>query len=415
MKKTLMVACISILLLSMLAGIGGAASADETLAELRESPFTGYQPDIELSAQSAMVVDLVTGDILFEKNADAKMGPASLVKIATLALLFQALEEGETDLEETVTVSERAWSANVVGSRMFIEVGEEIPLDLLIQGIAVASGNDACIAVAEHLGGSEAQFVSQMNELANRLAMEDTRFATPHGLPAEDQHTTARDIAKLARYFSLRYPEAEGYTSQQEFVYGVETPHRHWNGLLFKDDRVVGLKTGYTEESGFHLAATAREGEKHYLALVMGVGTDNSVDYAEGTAIREDEAGALLDWAFENFRLYDVPTPKEIPDSVRIFGGEVLEVDLEMESNRPPLSLPKGAERELVYRVSVDEPLRAPLGGDEEVGSVRVFWQPPEEDDEVLLARWSIHPTTDVAIGGLWRRFVDWLILLFNH
>ncbi|MFW5897195.1 MAG: serine hydrolase [Bacillota bacterium] len=410
-----MVVSIAVLLVSILAGYGGMASADTDFAKLSESPFTGNEPGIDLTADSAIVVDLVTGDILFEKNADAKMGPASLVKIATLTLVFEALAEGEVDLEETVTVSERAWSANVVGSRMFIEAGEEIPLDLLVQGIAVASGNDACIAVAEHLGGSEAGFVAKMNELADLLGMENTNFATPHGLPAEGQHTTARDIAKLARHFSLSYPEAEAYTSQEEFVYGVQTPHRHWNGLLFKDDRVVGLKTGYTAESGFHLAATARDGERHYLALVMGIGADNSLDYGEGTSTREDEAGALLDWAFDNFRLHEVPTPREIPDSVRVFGGNPMEVGLKMESRRQPMTLPKGVERELAYRVSVDEPLRAPISQDDPVGSVEVFWKPSDEDSETLLARWNLHPTTDVEIGGLWRRFVDWLILLFNQ
>ncbi len=381
---------------------------------LRSRAFPGYEPPGELVASSAMVVDLITGDVLFEQNADARMGPASLVKVATLSMVFEALEEGRIALDDEIEVSERAWSANVPGSKMFIEVGERIPLHDLMQGIAVASGNDACIAVAEHLGGTEEGFVASMNRLARDLDMEDTLFANSHGLPAEGQYTTARDVAKLARYFSLRFPEGENYTSQEEFVYGVATPHRHWNGLLFRDDRVVGLKTGYTGDSGFHLAATARDGDRYYLAVVMGIGAENSMEYPEGTATREDEALRLLNWAFENFELYDVPAPDELDDTVRIYGGSILDLGLHMDPNRGALTLPTGTGESLVYRVDIEEPLRAPLSTDDPVGSVEVFWPTGDGEEELHLATWSVFPGEDVAPGGLWRRFIDWLILLFS-
>ncbi len=392
----------------------GAVLAHDSSSALRGPRFADYDPGLELEATSAMVVDLVTGDILFEKNADERMGPASLVKVGTLSLVFDALRQGEVSLQDAVPVSERAWAANVPGSRMFIEAGDEIPLDLLIQGIAVASGNDASIAVAEYLGGSEEGFVSSLNSLANELGMENTTFRNSHGLPAEGQFTTARDMVRLARYFSLEFPEAEAYTSQKEFVYGVETPHRHWNGLLFTDDRVVGLKTGFTGDSGFHLAATARDGDRHYLAIVMGVGAENSMEYPEGTATREGEAGSLLNWAFNNFELHNLRAPSDLPDDVRVYGGRETSVAIVMERDIPPMTLPKGTAGNIRYEYTVDEPLRAPLATGDRVGEIVVSWDPGDGEASVALGNWGLYPEEDVELGGLWRRFIDWLVLLFS-
>ncbi len=390
------------------------AGADTADYDLRDRVFPGVAPPMQLQANSAMVVDLVTGDILFEENADERMGPASLVKIATLALAFEALSEGTVSLEDQVPISERAWAANVPGSKMFIEVGDEIPLDLLVQGVAVASGNDASIAVAEYIGGNEDAFVNAMNRLGDRLGMDNTQFRNSHGLPAEGQYTTARDMAKLARYFSLRFPEAERYTSQKEFVYGVETPHEHWNGLLFTDERVVGLKTGYTSESGFHLAATARDGDRHYLAIVMGIGKENTMDYPEGTATRENEAGGLLDWAFDTFVLATLDLSDTLPGEVRVFGGNPQYVPLKA-SKVQNLTLPKGAEEEIAYAVDIDSPLRAPLSMDDPVGTVEAHLEiGGDPDARYHLGEWHVYPERAVPYGGLWRRFIDWLILLFS-
>ena len=229
-------------------------------------PAAGVSPGV-VAARSAMLVEVSTGTVLFEQNPDQLIAPASLTKIMTLYLVFQALKQGRIHLGDQVFISREAWRTG--GSRMFVQVGTRVPLQELIQGIAIVSGNDACVAAAEYLSGSVATFVDSMNAEAKKLGMTNTRFFSPDGLPVEGQLTTVKDMADLDRAFIQKFPEALKYTSTKEFKFNnIDQFNR--NKLLFEYPDIDGLKTGYVEAGGYHLSATAYRNGMRLLAVVMG-------------------------------------------------------------------------------------------------------------------------------------------------
>ena len=244
---------------------------------------------LHCDAQSAVLMDGLTGQVLYDQNPHLKIPPASFVKVLTLYLVFDAIRAGQIKMDDMVTVSEKAWRTQ--GSKMFIKVGERVRVEDLIKGVAIASGNDACIALAEHLSGSENVFVSKINEKAKLLGMKDSQFKNTHGMPADDQYTTTMDMAILARRYIEDHPEALAFHSTTEFEYnGIRQGNR--NTLLQKNIGVDGLKTGHIEESGYHLAATAKRDGQRMIAIVMG---------CDKVRKRASEAQALLEYGFRNF------------------------------------------------------------------------------------------------------------------
>ncbi len=223
-----------------------------------------------VNARSAILIDMENGSILFEQNADSPIPPASITKILSLYLIFEAVKEGQVHLSDKVEVSGRA--ASTGGSRMGLRSGTRVTLEELIKGMAVVSGNDACVAAAEHLSGSVDRFVKRMNAKAQELGMTNSRFMTPNGLPAPGQVTTARDIAKLSTAYLRRFPESLTIHSMQGYTYGRST-HHNANRLLGKCPGVDGLKTGFVCASGYNISATARRNGTRILAVVMGART----------------------------------------------------------------------------------------------------------------------------------------------
>ncbi len=223
-----------------------------------------------VNAQSAIVIDMESGNVLFEQNADLPIAPASITKILSLYLVFEAIKEGQVHLSDKVEVSRRA--ASTGGSRMGLKAGTRVPLEELIKGMAVVSGNDACVAAAEHISGSVDRFVAKMNAKARELGMVKTRFFTPNGLPAAGQVTTARDIAKLSTIYLHRFPESLSIHSLQAYSYG-RSSHHNANRLLGRCPGVDGLKTGFVCSSGYNISATAKRGGTRILAVVMGART----------------------------------------------------------------------------------------------------------------------------------------------
>jgi len=214
---------------------------------------------IELNAKSYIVGDTETGTIALEKDSNDRMGPASLTKLMTLYLIFEALESGTLTLDTEIPVSEKAWRMG--GSKMFIEVGKKIPVDDMIKGIAVVSGNDACVAMSEFLGGSEEGFAVMMNEKAKDLGMMNTNFVNASGWPSDLQYTTAKDMFTLAKRIQKDFPQFYHYFSIPNFEFsGIKQSNR--NGLLNRGIGVDGLKTGHIEEAGFHLISSARQGDE---------------------------------------------------------------------------------------------------------------------------------------------------------
>jgi D-alanyl-D-alanine carboxypeptidase (penicillin-binding protein 5/6) len=249
----------------------------------------GASGGLQCDAQSAILIDGLTGQVLYEKNPNVRISPASFVKVMTLYLIYDAIRAGQLKMDDMVTVSEKAWRTQ--GSKMFVKVGERVKVEDLIKGVAIASGNDACIALAEHLSGSEETFVSKMNERATLLGLKDSQFKNSHGMPAEGQYTTAMNMAILSKRYIEDHPEALVLHSTVEFEYnGIRQGNR--NTLLQKNIGVDGLKTGHVEESGYHLAATAKRDGQRMIAVVMG---------CDKMRKRAPEAEKLLEYGFKNF------------------------------------------------------------------------------------------------------------------
>jgi len=275
---------------------------------------------LQCDAQSAVLMDCLTGQVLYEQKPDLRIAPASFVKIMTLYVVLDAIRAGQMKLDDMVTVSEKAWKRTYKtdSSSMFLKVGERVKVDDLLKGVAIASGNDACIALAEHLAGSEEAFVSKMNEKAKLLGLKDSQFRNPDGMPAEGQYTTAMDMATLAKRYIEDHPEALFYHSTVEFEYnGIHQENR--NTLLQKNIGVDGLKTGHVEEAGYHLAATAKRDGQRMIAVVMG---------CDKMRKRGPEAQKLLEYGFKNFSTVEAVKKGATFGPVKVRRGKLNQVVL---------------------------------------------------------------------------------------
>lgn len=315
---------------------------------LPEKPSPNQSGHLHFDARSALLMDALTGEILFEQNSHEKIPPASFVKVLTLYLVLDAIKEGRLKMDELVTVSEKAWRTQ--GSKMFIKVGERVKVEDLIKGVAIASGNDACIALAEHLSGSEEVFVSKMNEKARMIGMKDSYFQNSHGLPAEGQVTTAMDMAILAKRYIEDHPEALTFHSTTEFEYnGIRQGNR--NTLLYKNIGVDGLKTGHIEESGYHLLATAKRDGQRMIAVVMG---------CDRVSKRANEAQRLLEYGFKNFSTL-VAIKKDQPfGPVRVKRGKMKQLIL-LPEEEGRVTVTKGKENSVSVTPELPSHVVAPI------------------------------------------------------
>ena len=294
---------------------------------------TGQVPSgsLQYDAKSAILMDGLTGQVLYEQNSDLRISPASFVKVTTLYLVYDAIRAGQLKTDDMVTVSEKAWK--IKGSKMFIKVGERVKAEDLIKGVAIASGNDACIALAEHLSGSEEAFVSKMNEKAKLLGLKGTQFMNSHGMPAEGQYTTAMDMAILSKRYIEDHPEALVFHSTVEFEYnGIRQGNR--NTLLQKNIGVDGLKTGHVEESGYHLAATAKRDGQRMIAVVMG---------CDKMRKRGPEAQKMLEYGFKNFSTIEAVKKGATFGPVKVKRGKLNQVVLTAAEDAR-VTVPRGKE-----------------------------------------------------------------------
>ena len=266
--------------------------------------------EVSINTRSAVLIDGLTGDVLLAHHPHLRLAPASFVKLLTLYVIFDALKHGKLRLQDEVHVSKKAWKTP--GSKMFIEVNHKVPVEELLKGIAVVSGNDATVAMAEHLYGDTATFVQVMNKYAHHLGMTHSSFTNPHGLPDAKQFTTASDMALLARQYVNHFPHALRYHSMQEYTYAGIT-QRNRNGLLQRHDTVDGLKTGWVVKSGYNLAATANRDNHRLIAVVMGARTP---------VIRERETLKLLNYGYQNFVLLPFVEQGEVLTQLAVWKGE---------------------------------------------------------------------------------------------
>jgi D-alanyl-D-alanine carboxypeptidase (penicillin-binding protein 5/6) len=255
----------------------------------------------DVAVRAAVLINAESGQVLYAQDPNEHIPPASLTKVLTLLLTFDAIQRGRAHLDDIVPISKKACRTR--GSKMFLKAGDRVRLEDLIKGIAVDSGNDASVAVAEYLAGSQRAFVAKMNEKLRALGIRHTRVETVHGLPARHQYTTAADMAALARAYIQAHPEALRYHQLTYYTYRNISQENH-NKLLFEDPSVDGLKTGYTRKSGYNLLATAKRGNERLIAVVLK---------AKSSTIREEEALRLLNFGFEQSGLVPGTQQPDVP------------------------------------------------------------------------------------------------------
>ena len=308
-----------------------------------------------VAVKSAVLIDGNSGEFLYGQNPDERIPPASFVKLMTLFLIFDGVDQGQVLLQDKVWISEKAWRTG--GSKMFVRQGDRIPLEKLIKGIAIVSGNDACVAVAEFLQGNEQAFVARMNEKVRELQLQNTQFQTVNGWPATDQYTSARDMALMARAYLQAHPQAVQYHKIKEFTH-ENIRQKNRNGLLWRDPTVDGLKTGHTENAGYHLVATAERGGQRFIAVVME---------AKSEAIREREALRLLNYGFRNFASVSLFKQGDVLLKLPVWKGTVGEVEL-AASEAGIVTLPIDLQADVSWQAKAPERLFAPIKSGQNIG-----------------------------------------------
>ncbi len=338
--------------------------------------------------KSAILGDVDSGTILFDQTTDELLAPASLTKIMTLYLVYEALVSGDLQLDTELPVSEKAWRTG--GSKTFVRVGKKVRVEDLIRGIAVQSGNDACVVVAEHLAGSEAGFAEMMNQKARELGMTQTHFTNATGMPHEDHKTSARDLFYLTRALLLDFPQYSHYSREKQYTFnGIRQYNR--NRLLWRDPSITGLKTGHTKDAGYCLIATNEKDGQRLATVVMG---------AKNSKTREEEALRLLRYGnrmYETVRLFEADT---VVRTLRIWKGDRDMVDVSVQ--QPVMvTVPRKERGSLEVGLLYDEPLVAPLSAKQQVGTVVVKLG----EKEILIRPVVAH--TEVKPGGIFNNLVD--------
>lgn len=373
-----------VLLALVLAGIGSFSQAEPI--PIPAAP--------EFEASSYVLMDHASGSVLAQHNPRKHVEPASLTKIMTAYLVYKALAQGDVHLDDAVFISEKAWRS--VGSRMFVEVGDKVPLVDLLRGMVIQSGNDASIALAEHLAGTEESFVEMMNAQAKQLALEDSRFVNSTGLPAEDHYTTAYDVALLSRAMIHEFPEEYRRYAQKEFTFNNIRQHNR-NRLLWKDETVDGIKTGYTTTARYCLAASAERKGMRLISVVMGAASPRS---------RMINSQALLSYGFRYYELHKLYHAHEALIERRIWHGESKFLQLGLDHDLF-VTIPRGRSHSLKAVVHVEPDIMAPVSEGDELGTIKITFGDEEVAEEPLVALKS-NPR-----GGLWRRLFDFFIRLY--
>lgn len=328
------------------------------LALLLATPVTAHAVDLDVNAKAFVVGHTGSDRILMSKGADEQIEPASLTKLMTLYLVFEALKNGDLRLDDEVLVSEKAWRKG--GSKMFIEVGKTVKVDDLIKGVAVSSGNDACIALAEHLAGSEEGFAALMTVKAKNLGMTGSNFKNSSGWPDDDHVTTPRDMYTLTKRIQDDFPEYYHYFSIQSFTYSNITQSNR-NGLLRRDSSVDGLKTGHTESAGYHLISSSVKGDDRVISVMMGTDSERS---------RENESLKVMGWAFSQFDHYTALRAGDIvTEDAPVWMGNQENVPL-MAGQDVALFLARAEKGDVSAEVVYNSPLMAPIAKGQQVGEI---------------------------------------------
>ena len=350
----------------------------------------------QLSSTSYLLIDANSGRVLADKDSEQRLPPASITKLMTSYILSAEIERGSISLDDEVLISVKAWKMG--GSKMFIREGTRVTVRDLMRGMIIQSGNDATVALAEYVAGSEAAFVDIMNQQAALLGMVNTQFRNATGWPHPDHYSSARDIGLLAQALINDFPKSYELYSERYFSYnGINQPNR--NKLLFSDKTVDGMKTGHTEEAGYCLVASSEKEGMRLISVVMGTDSD---------AARAKESQKLLAYGFRYYHTHKLYEAREVITESPIWKGQADIINLGVLED-VYLTVPRGSENDLVAKASIDEVIEAPIVQDQNLGLMRVTL-----DDEELLSV-PLHALAPVESAGFMSRMTDSVKLFFNQ
>lgn len=353
----------------------------------------------QIAAKGYVLMDYHSGKILAGTNEYNKIPPASLTKMMTSYVIGQEVNRGNISMDDTVVISKNAWAKNFPGSsKMFIEVGSEVKVSDLNRGIIIQSGNDACVAMAEHVAGSEDSFVDLMNAWARTLGMDSTHFANVHGLDNPDLYTTPYDMALLAQGLIRDVPDEFAIYKEKSFSYNGITQYNRNSLLWDKSLNVDGLKTGHTNNAGYSLVSTATEGQMRLISVVMGTKSPNA---------RKAESKKLLNYGFRFFETVSPHKANETFVTEKVWMGDSDEVSLGV-SEDTFVTLPRGQTKDLKASFVLEKELKAPIAKGDVVG--KLYYRVGEDD----IAEYPLLALNDVNEGGLFSRLIDYIMLLFK-
>lgn len=368
-----------------------------------QTPLPAAAPTIvprppEIAASSYILMDAKTGYVLMEKNADESLPPASLTKIMTAYIVEQEVMNGNLGLDTEVHISEKAWRTE--GSKMFVGINSNVRVEDLLRGIIIQSGNDASVAVAEHIAGSEDAFADMMNQYAAALGMENSFFMNSSGLDTPDNYNmmSARDLAIVAQATIVRHPDYYPLYAEREFTYN-EISQSNRNTLLFRDRNVDGLKTGWTEAAGYCLVASSQRDGMRLISVVMGTASEEA---------RAVETQKLFTYGFRYFETHKLYDSGQILANVPIWSGRQNAVDLGIQEE-VYVTIPRGQASAMTATMDVDEIIRAPLDNGQIMGVVNVVL------DNNIYYTGDVVTMQAVERGGIFKRFIDWLSLFFTN
>lgn len=348
--------------------------------------FTPSAPNLE--ATGYILVDATSSKIIAQKDADKRMPPASLTKLMSLYIISSAIKNGQIRLDDKVRISNKAWKTE--GSRMFVKVGDEVPVRQLLEGIIVASGNDATVALAEYIAGSEDAFVSMMNQQAKILGMNNTHFVDSTGLPNPDHYSTPHDLAILTQHYIKNFPEDYSLYGEKWFTYnGIKQPNR--NRLLWRFQYADGLKTGHTAEAGYCLVASAKKDGMRLISVIMGAPTDQA---------RTEDSIRLLTYGFRFFETHKLYDATKALVKVRVWQGRNAETPLGLTEDFY-VTVPSGQFKKLQADMALSSPIEAPIKKGDACGKVNVLLNNQTIGSQPLVA------LDDNPRGNLWRRAAD--------
>ena len=355
-----------------------------------------------INAKSWILIDASTGTVILEKNADLRLPPASLAKMMTTYITSNEIKAGRMNPEDLVTISDNAWrkgGAKTGGSTMFLDPRSKVPVIDLMRGVIIQSGNDASIALAEHISGGEIAFADLMNQQAELLQMTNSEFKNSSGLPEEGMYSSARDLSKIANAIIKDHPTSYKIYSEKYFKHNnINQPNR--NRLLWRDKSVDGLKTGRTDEAGFCLVASAEREDMRLISVVLGASNDET---------RSRESQRLLSYGFRYFNTQTLFKSKEIIKSdVKIWFGTEKFLNLTIKEDAI-LTFPRGAEDDLKAEFTIDEVIKAPVKVGDPLGLLKISLE------NELLLEIPLVSSQNITEGNFISRIIDWLVLFFTN